>query len=124
MPMVKKPIEHRGHCRGIAKKLPPILDRAIRSDERARPLVPTHDELEQVFRCRRGKLPHPQVIDDEQLRLSQLFDEDFPITADSSVSQVLEQLVRFSVDDEKTMVPNCSPPDRLRDVALPRTRRP
>jgi hypothetical protein len=71
-----------------------------------------------------GSFSHPQVIDDEQLRLSQLLDEDFALAPDGSIRQVLQQLVGFPVDDEKAVVADGSPADRLGDVAFACARRP
>src|SRR5689334_25036992 len=41
--MVKEPVEHRAHGRHVAEQLPPVVDRPVRRDERARALVPAHN---------------------------------------------------------------------------------
>ena len=64
--MVKQAIQHGCHGRIVAQKFAPVFDRPIRGEERAGPLIPAHDELEEVLRCGAGKLAHSEVIDDEQ----------------------------------------------------------
>jgi len=122
--MMQKSIEHRRHFRGVSEELSPILNGSVGSDEGASPLVASHDQLEQVIRRRRRKLSHPQIIDDQQLCLSQMLDEDFAVAPDGPVLQILQQLVSFSIDDEKTMLANSGPADRLRDVTLAGAGRP
>jgi hypothetical protein len=51
---------------GVAEQLAPVLHRAIRGDERARPLVPTHDDLQEILGRCPWQFPHPEVIDHQE----------------------------------------------------------
>ena len=60
MGVLEKPVEHGRDRRRIAEQLAPGLDRAVRGQNRAGPLVAPHDDLEQVLgRRRRHRSPGP-----------------------------------------------------------------
>src|SRR2546422_7912675 len=64
--VVEEAIEERADGGDIAEELAPVLDRPVRAEQRADPLVPALDELEEILGRGGRELPHPQVIDDEK----------------------------------------------------------
>ena len=64
--VVEQAIEHRGDGGGVAEQLAPVLDGAVRGDERRGALVAAHDDLEEVLGRRWRELAHAEVVDDEQ----------------------------------------------------------
>jgi len=63
---MEEAIQEGSDGRGVAEQLPPVLDRAVRGDERRRAFITAHDDLQQILRRGLGELPHPQIVDDEQ----------------------------------------------------------
>jgi hypothetical protein len=51
---------------GVPEELAPVLDGAIRGDERRCPLIPAHDDLEEILGRRLRQLPHGEVVDDQE----------------------------------------------------------
>jgi hypothetical protein len=66
MRVMQQAIEECGDGCGISEKLAPIIDRAIRCQQRRGPFVAAHDQLEEVFGGGVRRLAHPDVIDDQQ----------------------------------------------------------
>src|SRR2546427_7183810 len=64
--MVEEAIEERADGGDIAEELAPVLDRPVRAEQGADPLVAALDELEEVLGRGGRELPHAQVIDDEK----------------------------------------------------------
>jgi hypothetical protein len=56
------------------RDLAPVLDGAVRGEERAGAFVPAHHHLEKVLGGSGRKLPHASVVDDEQRDAGQLGD--------------------------------------------------
>jgi hypothetical protein len=49
MGVMEQAIEERADGGDVAEEFPPVLDRPIRGEERADPLVPPLDEFEEIF---------------------------------------------------------------------------
>src|SRR2546421_5124102 len=64
--VVEEAIEERADGGDIAEELAPVLDRPVRAEQGADPLVAALDELEEVLGRGGRELPHAQVIDDEK----------------------------------------------------------
>ena len=64
--MVEQAIEHRGDRGGVAEQPSPVVDGPVRGEQRARPLVAAHDQLEQIFGRAGRKLAHAEVVENEQ----------------------------------------------------------
>src|SRR2546426_6889917 len=64
--VVEEAIEERADGGDIAEELAPVLDRPVRAEQCAYPLVPALDELEEILGRGGRELPHAQVIDDEE----------------------------------------------------------
>ena len=47
--VMEKPIEHRGDSGGITQEFAPVFNGSVRGEDRARPFVAAHDDLEQIF---------------------------------------------------------------------------
>ncbi len=47
--VMEQAVEQRGDGGGVAEELSPVVDRPVRGEQRRRPLVAAHDQLEQVF---------------------------------------------------------------------------
>ena len=60
---MEQAVEERGDGRGVAEELPPVLDGAIRGEDRGGTLVASHDELEEVLGGGVGQLAHAEVVD-------------------------------------------------------------
>src|SRR5713101_5480039 len=110
--MVKQAIQHGCHGRIVAQKFAPVFDRPIRGEERAGPLIPAHDELEEVLRRSAGKLAHSEVVDDEQSSAA----------IQLGFSKLLQQVMGFAVEDSMTLLLDGCPSDGLSDVTLSRAR--
>src|SRR5437870_13057351 len=61
--VVEEAIEERADGGDIAEELAPVLDRPVRAEQCADPLVPALDELEEVLGRGGRELPHAQVIE-------------------------------------------------------------
>ena len=66
MGVVQESIEQRARGRGVAEELGPLVDRAVRGEERARAFVAAHHELEQILGGGLRQLAQAEVVDDEQ----------------------------------------------------------
>ena len=64
--VMEQSIEEGGDGGSVAEQLAPVLDGTVRGDERRRPLVAPHDDLEQVLRGGRRELAHAEVVEDER----------------------------------------------------------
>jgi hypothetical protein len=62
--VVEEPIEERGDSGGVAEQLAPVLDGAIRGDQRR---GAAHHDLQKALGRGRGESAHAEVVDDEQL---------------------------------------------------------
>ena len=97
--MVQEAVEEGGDGRGIAEQLPPVVDRPIRGEERARAFVPAHHELEDIFGGRGRELPHAEVVDDEQRHGGEIGQEDPARPVERGVGDLFDAGVRLAVDD-------------------------
>ena len=116
--MVKQAIQHGCHGGIVAQKFAPVFDRSIGGEERAGPLVPAHDELEEVLRRGAGKLAHSEVIDDEQRDLRQGFEVQSSAAIQLGFSKLLQQVMGFAVEDSMTLLLDGRPSDGLSGVTL------
>jgi len=64
--VVKKTVEHGADRGGIPEQLTPVLNRPIRSHQRAGPLVASHNEFEQFLGRRQRELAHAEIVEEEQ----------------------------------------------------------
>ena len=116
--MVEQAIEQRGDGGGVAEQLAPVVDGAVRREERGRALVAAHDELEEVFGGGVRQLPHAEVVDDEQ-RHGRRDRRGTSLRVPSSVASasLLEQRVRLAVEDAVALLDRGAA-DGLGEVAL------
>ncbi len=120
--MVEQAIEERGHGGGVAKQLAPVIDRAVRREQRGGPLVAPHDQFEEILGRGVRQLSHAEVIDDEQRHRTQFCEVLLARTGECGVSQLFEECVRFSIDDAVSLL-NRRMTDRLREMTLARAGR-
>src|SRR2546428_1325282 len=120
--VVEEAIEERADGGDIAEELAPVLDRPVRAEQGADPLVAALDELEEVLGRGGREFPHAQVIDDEEGDGREL---GHPLAAgagERGVGELLEESVRFAVQhamalqDERVA-------ERLGEMTLARARR-
>ena len=101
---MEEAVEHGGDGPAVAEQQSPVLDRSVRSHQRARAFVTAHDDLQQVF-CRSGrKLTHSQVIDDQQGHGGQQFHVLFAFSVDGRFGDFLEQDVCLTVDHVELLI--------------------
>ena len=121
--MVEESIEHGGDGRGVAQQLAPVLDGAVGSEDRARPLVAAHDDFEEVFGGMGRELPHAEIVDDEQWHRGQLAHVLLAPFVEGGVHQLFDQYVSFAVEHTMALLDR-SEPDRLDEMALAGSGRP
>jgi hypothetical protein len=98
MPMMKEAVEHRADGGCISQKFPPVFDRAIRSQHRAGPFIPSHDDLQQFFGSGQWLLAHPEIVEDEQVYGHQELHALFTRAVQSGFGQLIEQGVGLAVE--------------------------
>jgi len=91
--VVEEPIEERGHRGGVTQELAPVVDWAVRGQDRRGPFVATHDEVEEVLGRRVWELAHAQIIDDQQGHGSQLGEEGLALAVQSGVGDLFDEPV-------------------------------
>ncbi len=64
--MVEETIEQRGDGGGVAEELAPVLDGAIRSDQRGRSFVAAHDDLEEILGRGVRQPAHAEIVDEQE----------------------------------------------------------
>src|SRR5712692_700443 len=111
--MVKQAIQHGCHGGIVAQKFAPVFDRSIGGEERAGPLVPAHDEFEEVLRCGAGELAHSEVIDDEQRDFGKEIEVQSSAAIQLRVRKLLEQVMGLAVEDPMTLLLDGRPSDGL-----------
>jgi hypothetical protein len=65
MAMMQQAIEHGTNGSDVAEQFTPVLDWAVRSQQRAESLVTPHHDFQEILRCGVWQLAHTEVIDDE-----------------------------------------------------------
>ena len=115
--MVEEPIEERGHGRGIAEELAPVVDGPVRGEERARPLVAPHDEFEQVLGGRGRELAHAEVVDDRGAGRWRARSSSPAGAVDAGLGEFIEEAVRLAVEDAVALLDG-GVADRLGEMAL------
>jgi len=66
MSVMEQAVQHGGDGGTIAEQLAPVVDWSVRCDQRARPLIAAHDDLQQFLGGGQRQLAHSQIIDDQQ----------------------------------------------------------
>jgi hypothetical protein len=97
--MVQQAIEHGGDGRGVPKELPPVLDGAIRSEERGGPLIAAHHDLQKILGGGVRELPHAQIVDDEQRDSGEGRDVIVAGAGQLLLGEILEEHMGFAVQD-------------------------
>ncbi len=115
--VVQKSVEHGGDGGDVAEDLAPVLDWTVRGEERARALVATHDELQQVLCSGWRQLPHAEVVDDEQRRGRELRHRLLAGAVERCLRELLDERVRVAVDDPVALLDRAAT-DRPCEVAL------
>src|SRR5438552_3424240 len=121
--MVEEPIEERGDGRGIAEELAPVVDGAVRGEQRARALVATHDELEEVLGGGGREFPHAEVVDDEQRDAGELVHAVAARAVDAGLGELIEERVGLEVEDPTALLDG-GLADCLCEMTLAGARRP
>jgi hypothetical protein len=57
---MEEPVQHGGHGGGVAEELAPVVDGTVRGDQRRRPLVAPHHDLQEILGGRVGQLRMPR----------------------------------------------------------------
>jgi hypothetical protein len=102
--------------------LPQSSTWAVRRDERRRPLIPAHDDLEEIIGRGLRQFPHRQVIDDEQGDRRDVGEVGLAGAAERSVGQFVEEDMRLAIEDAMALLDD-GDADGLRQVALARAGR-
>ena len=61
--MMQQAIEHGANGSHIAEQLAPVVNRSIRSQQRAESLVAAHHDLQQILGGRVRQFAHAEVVD-------------------------------------------------------------
>ena len=117
MCVMQQAIEECGHRGGVPEELAPIIHRPIRRQQRRRPFVTAHDQLEEIFGGRVRELTHAEVIDDQQRHGRQFREIVLPRARQRRFREFLEQRVGLTVDDALALQ-NGGTANRLCQVAL------
>ena len=117
---MEQAVEERGDGRGVAEELAPVVDGAVRREDRGGALVASHDELEEVLGGGVGQLAHAEVVDDEQGDAGQLGEVGLAGVGEGGLGELFEEGVGFAVEDAVALLDG-SAADGLRDVTFPRT---
>ena len=88
----------------IAEELAPVVDGPVRGEQRARAFVAPHNELEEILGGGGGKLPHPEIVDDQQRDGSELGHTIAPGAVDARLGELIEERMRLEVEDAAALV--------------------
>lgn len=119
---MQQAVEHRGHSGAIAQKFSPVVYWSVGSDQRTRPLITAHDDLQQFFGGGQRQLAHPQVIDDQQRNRGQQFHELLAFAIERGVGQLFQQCVGFAIKHSVVLLDD-GVSDGLGTVTFPAPRR-
>src|ERR1022692_3316034 len=119
VPVMQQAVQHGRHGGHIAQQFAPVLNRTIRSEQRARPLVAPHDDFQQILGRRQRQLAHAEIVDDEWGHTGHRLHELFARTLGYGLGQMIQQHVRFPVRHPVVLL-NSSPADGLGQVTLAR----
>src|SRR5947207_13913438 len=120
--VVEEAIEERADGGDIAEELAPVLDRPVRAEQGADPLVPALDELEEILGRGGRELPHPQVIDDEKGDSRELGHALAAGAGEGGVGEFLEEAVGFAVQHAMALLDE-RVAERLGEMTLARAGR-
>ena len=110
--MMEQAVQYRGDRGRVPEQLAPILDRPIGRQERRGPLVPPHDDFQEVLGRRMWQLPHPEIVDNEQRDRGELGEVAPTGAVERGGGQFLEERVRFAIDDSMALLDR-GPPEGL-----------
>ena len=119
----EKAVEDGGRRWDIAQKLPPVLRRAIRRNQRRGGIVPSHEDLEQVFGRRRSQALHAEILEDEEIDVRESLHEIAPLAFGVRFRKILREVER-APDKRVIPRPNRADGDGHRDVRFAHTRWP
>src|SRR5437762_7873485 len=120
--VVEEAIEERADGGDVTEELAPVLDRPVRAEQRAHPLVAAHDQLEEILGRGGRELPHAQVVDDEEGDRGKL---GHPLAAgagERGLRELLEAAVRFAVQHAMAL-PDDGVAERWGEMTLARAGR-
>src|SRR5262245_43935362 len=86
---MEQAIEHRSDSGGIAEELAPVLHGPVRREQRRRPLVAAHQDLEEILAHGVGSF-RSEVVDDEQRHRAERGDVVLAPPGELRVSELLE----------------------------------
>ena len=115
---MEQAIEHGADRGGVAEQLPPVVDGTIRRDERRHPFISAHDDLEEIFGGGVRKLPHPEVIDDQERHGGELRERVLAPAGELRLGEILEQDMGLAIEHAVALLDG-GEADRLSEVALP-----
>ena len=114
---MEQPIEQRGDGRGVAEQLAPVVDGAVRCEQRRRALVAAHDQLEEVLGGGVRQLAHAEVVDDQQRHGGEVGEIVLAGAVERGVGDLLEQGVGLAIEDAMALLDGGAS-DGLREMAL------
>ena len=114
---MEQPIEERGDGRGVAEQLAPIIDGAVRRQQRGRALVATHDQLQEILGGGVWQLPHAEVVDDQQRHGGELGEIVLAGAVERGIGEFFEQGVGLAIEDAIALLDRGAA-DGLREVAF------
>ena len=120
--MVEQSVEQRGHGRRVAEELAPVVDGAIGREDGRGPLIPAHNELEQIFGSSRWQFPHAEVVDDQERDGAERREDLLPRAVERGVGELFEQQMRFAIVHAMALLDRRLA-ERLRQVTLAATGR-
>ncbi len=123
MRVVQQAVEERRDGGRIPQELAPIIDGTIRRQQRRRPFVAAHDQLEEVFSGRVRQFTHAEVIDDQQRHGRQFGEIGLARARECRLGEFLEQRMGLAIHDAVALQ-NGRATDGLCKVALPSAGRP
>jgi len=114
---LEESVEDGRGARDIADELAPVFDRAVAGHDGASCLVPSHDDLEEVFTASLGELLHAHVVDDEEIG-SEVSSEDGIVMIDGFfVEEVADEIEDGSVEGGSALLDG-GIADGLREMGL------
>ena len=96
---MKQAIEHGADGGDIAEQFTPVLNGTVGGKQRAEALVAAHDDFQQILGGGVWEFTHSEVVDNEQRDGGDRFHVFFARAVGDSLGQLIEQDVRFAIQD-------------------------
>jgi hypothetical protein len=120
---MEQAVQEGGDRGGVAEQLPPVLARTVRGEQRRRPLIAAHDDLQEILGRGLGQLPHPEIVEDQERDRGDGGQVRLAGALELGVGELLEQQMGFAIEDAVALLYG-GEANRLGEVALAGAARP